>query len=431
MITRLILALVLSLSPLSLLANNDAKTPLKSIVVFGDSLSDDGNTNHLLKSLRQEEDPAFILNPLKNYVFRKMDDFASAYYVPHSVLMAGKKAVQQFFDIEFAPMLASIVTVIRSVPLIPEEPYWNHHFSNGQVWNEELADLIGVNRYNKAVYYNNAFGGSWAATYDHQLTTWNLIRHPILSLQNLVKGKLIPPSLGLEIRGYLMNFGKASPEKAYFIFSGGNDYLNMLSFEDNYIPAKRDQYINYVIDGLVYNVDKLINHGAKKIVLFGVPDIGSTPFFNRTMDNEIATKTSITHNERLELAAQALREKYPEVKITFVNVKKILDSLIDKAPQYGITNTKDACLDVPLPAFAFTNAAPGFKAFGHNIVLELPQYLKTADGHGGFQANYRTCQNPDSYAFWDQVHPSAKVHKEIAHQACIALAKDGYDVKCG
>lgn len=406
------------------------KVNINSIVVFGDSLSDNGNTTKLLKSLRQVDDPSFIVAPLKNFVFRKMDDFANDYYVPTVILIAGKQVAREFFDIELAPFLAGIVAVIKTVPIIPEDPYWHHHFSDGKVWNEDLAKQLGLNTMDPDEYYNNAYGGSWASTYDHQLTTWNLIRHPVVSIKNLIQGKLVPPSLGLEITAYLLNFGKADPDKLYYIFAGSNDYLNMLQFEDNYNPAKMSKYVDYVVDGLLYSSKRLIKAGATKVVLFGVPDIGIAPLFNKTMDSEIITKACDWHNERLQNKIEVLRNKYPDVKITFVDTQKIFTKLYSHARDYGITNTSDACMDVPLPGFAFSNDSPSYKAFGYNYVLEYTQYLKVSNGLGGFSKNFDMCSDPEHYAFWDRVHPTKKVHTALAAEVCDVMQADGYNLKC-
>ena len=373
-----------------------------------------------------EEDPAFLVNPFKTFVYRKMDDFARDYYVPNSVLMAGKKLVQEFFDIELSPLLATILNAIKSIPSFPEPPYWHHHFSNGKVWNERVAEKFGLNLKDETEFYNNAFGGSWAATYDHQLTTWNLIRHPIWSLENLVEGKLIPPSLGLEVQGYLMNFGQAKDDALYFIFSGGNDYLNMLNFEDNYNPKYMSDYVDYVVSGIIYSAEKLIGAGAKHIAILGVPDIGLTPRFNRTTDHAVLTRASDLHNQRLKEAVTKLEGKYPEVSFTYVDVKEIFERLFDKAKEYGVTNITDPCVDIPLPGFAFTAQSPYYKAFKNNFILEYVQYMHVKDSQGMLHANYMQCDSPSSYAFWDIVHPSAKVHKVLGDEVAVALAKNGY-----
>lgn len=429
---KIILAIVLSTLSFFSHATVKEETPteINSMVIFGDSLSDNGNTAKLLKSLRQVNDPSFLVAPIKTFVFRKMDDFARDYYIPATLVMAGKQVAREFFDVQMAPMLVALVAVIKTVPVIPEYPYWKYHFSDGKVWNETLAKRWGLDTTDAEDYYNNAYGGSWAMSYDYQLTTWNIIRHPEISIKNLIQGKLIPPSLGLEISAYLLNFGKAAPHKTYFIFAGSNDYLNMLQFEDNYNPANMSEYVDHVVQGILYSAERLISAGAKKLVLFGVPDIGDTPNYRHTFDEEVITKACAWHNERLVKGIEALKAKYPELKLTFIHTQQVFTNLHEQASEYGITNTQDACVDVPLPGYAFTKQAPSHKVFGHNAVLEYTQYLKAPNGHGGFRNNFHTCSDPKKYAFWDIVHPTTVAHTGLANEVCKLLQNDGYEVEC-
>ncbi len=361
-----------------------------------------------------EEDPAYLVSPFKTFVFRKMDDFASAYYVPQSVLMSGKKLVEEFFDIQLSPLLVSIIGTINQTPIFPESPYWTHHFSNGKVWNEYLANKLNLNLKDEAEYYNEAFGGSWATTYDHQLTTWNLIRYPVWSLKNLVQGKLLPPSLGLEIQAYLLNFGEANPNGLYFIYSGSNDYQNMLHFADNYNPKYMRQYVDYVISGITYSANKLIKSGVKHLVVVGVPDLGALPRFNQTTDRDILTRVSKLHNEQLKKAILEIEKASEDVKITFIDIQAILAPLFKDALNYGFTNVTEACLDAPLPTYAFTDDSPYHKVFGENDILEYVQSMHQNTQLGNLQEALTICNDPKQYAFWDEVHFSTKLHKYIA-----------------
>ena len=133
-----------------------AVAPVKSMVIFGDSLSDTGNTTHLLKSLRREESPAYIVAPFKAFVLNKMTDYANDYYVPQLVLDKGLQLVNHFFDYELAPYLVDLVARVRLVPLLPGKPYWKNRFSNGQVWNEYLAQMWSIQKSDEEVYINKA-----------------------------------------------------------------------------------------------------------------------------------------------------------------------------------------------------------------------------------------------------------------------------------
>ena len=124
-IIRSVLSTVLLLVPVL----HFAATPVKSLVIFGDSLSDVGNTTHLLKSLQRDEDPAFLVAPFKRFVINKMTSFAADYYVPKSVLDAGIAMVTDFFDKDVAYYMTDLISKLKVIPVIPEKPYWNYRFS--------------------------------------------------------------------------------------------------------------------------------------------------------------------------------------------------------------------------------------------------------------------------------------------------------------
>lgn len=404
-----------------------ASTPVKSIVIFGDSLSDTGNTSHLLKSLRQEESPSYLVRPLKVFVINKMEEFADAYYVPQMVLDSGISKVTEFFDVELAPMLASIIGKIKKAPVVPGEPYWQDHFSNGQVWNEYLAPMLNVNYEETRHFSNQAFGGSWTVTYDYQLTVWNLIRHPIMTLKSLIVGKLIPPSLGLTVQAHLLSTSHFDKDAVYFIFSGGNDYLNVLAFGDNYDTAVMSIYIDNVLDSMSSAIQKLTKAGATHLVILGIPDVGLTPHFLYTADQNVLSAAVLEHNQRLKTRIETLRHDWPLVDFLFIDVQPMFQRVIDHPSDYGFINTTQACIDVKLPMYRGLENSP----FAHNLVLRYASVLQYRDSQfAPGENNYQMCDQPDNYLFWDEIHPSTKTHHVLAYEICLAMQAHGYQTNC-
>lgn len=411
------------LLPLSLFA----ATPVKSIVVFGDSLSDTGNVSHLLKALRQEESPSFLVRPFKVFVINKMIEFADEHYVPDVVLNAGIDIATHFFDQDLAPLLAAIVTKVNNTPVIPAEPYWEARFSNGRVWNEYLAKMIGIDEASKKANINQAFGGSWAVTYDYQLTVWNLIRHPVDTLKSLVVGKLIPPSLGLTVQAYLLVRPELDKDTVYFVLSGANDYLNVLRFEDNYNPAVMSTYIDNVLDALDSSVRKLTNAGARRVIVMGLPSIGEVPKFVYTLDRPVLNAAIQQHNERLENRIAEWKKANPEVDFLYVDLQPVVQRALANPAAYGFTNVKEPCIDIKLPMFDTLVKSP----FAGNYVLEYQQVLNYRDASfAEGQTNYTVCNAPDEYLFWDEVHPSTKAHRYLANEVCNKMKEHGYQVSC-
>lgn len=415
----------------SLVSPVNAGTAVKSMVIFGDSLSDIGNTTHLLKSLRKEESPGYLVYPFKVFVLDKMEEYADDYYVPQIVLDAGKQIVSQFFDDELAYVIANVVGKIKRVPVLPVEPYYAYRFSNGSVWNEYLAMMLGLNLIDKNQYENQAFGGSWAVTYDYQLTVWNMIRHPIGTIKDLINGKLIPPSLGLVTQTYLMVNKQLSSDSLYVLFAGGNDYLNVLQFEDNYNPAVMTTYVDNVISSIESSSKRLINAGAKHLIIFGVPDVGVAPKFVNTSDEAVLSQATRWHNERLEKAVDKWRGQYEEVTFTYVDIQKMLEEAILNPEEHDLTNVTDACIDVKLPKLFASGFVAQNHPFKNNSVLQYAETLQYTDRNFATgEKNYHVCANPDEYLFWDEVHPTKKVHQSLALKVCQNLQANGYEVQC-
>lgn len=409
--------------PLSLFAS----TPIKSMVIFGDSLSDIGNTTHLLKSLRKDESPSYLVNPLKSFVINKMVDFANSWYVPQMVLDAGIDLVTNFFDQELAPLLASIVSKVRTVPVLPGDPYWQSRFSNGRVWNEYLASMLNIDKEDARQFTNQAFGGSWAQTYDYQLTTWNLIRHPANTLKALIVGKLIPPSLGLTVQAYLLTHEKLDENTVYFVFSGANDYLNALRFEGNYNTALMSDYVDNVVASLGNSIHKLTSAGARHIVVLGLPSVANTPKYAQDEDKDVLGAAVEWHNERLADKVAEWKSDEPDVDFLYVDLQTFLLKAINNPQDYGLSNVIDACIDVKLPMFSGLVNSP----FAGNFVLEYTQVLQyRGPGLAEGEKNYHICDAPEQYLFWDEVHPGTRTHNLLAYDLCLAMKDHGYDTNC-
>jgi len=397
------------------------------MVIFGDSLSDVGNTTHLLKSLRREDNPDYIVAPFKKFVINKMNDFANDYYVPQMVLDAGIVLVNDFFANEVAYCITTIVSKVRLVPLLPGEPYWNNRFSNGRVWSEYLADMLSISRDDEETYTNRAFGGSWAATYDKQLTVWNLIRYPIGTIRNLIVGKLVPPSLGLSVQAYLLEHPKVNSDSVYFIFAGGNDYLNILQFDLQNDAYAMSSYVDNVLDNLSASVDKLIHAGAEHVVMMGLPYLGDTPRFASSQYKELLNGVIEQHNERLKQKIAEWKAFYPRTHVVYVDVHHSLSKAINNPRPYGFSNTSEACIDITFPMVHSLVNSP----FATNYVLQYAQGLQNKDKRlASGEKNYHECKSPDAYLFWDEVHPSTKAHRYLALELCNSMAEQGFDVAC-
>jgi phospholipase/lecithinase/hemolysin len=401
--------------------------PFNSMVVFGDSLSDTGNTTRMLKSLNKDENPDFLVRPFKAFVLNKMVQFANDYHVPDVILDAGIAKVSSFFDNGLGPMLVNLIAKIQKVPLLPGEPYWESRFSNGPVWNEYLAPMLAIKNGEENQFVNMAYAGSWAATYDHRLTVWNLIRHPLQTLKNVVVGKLIPPSLGLSLQAYLMDNPILDSRNIYFLFSGANDYVNVLQFGNEIDRKEMSLYIDNVVNSIDTSVKALAKAGAEHIVIINIPPVGSTPRFLNTEEASFLNASIEKHNKRIEKRLAGWEEKMPRVKFTYVDVNSYFEKARQTPEAYGFTNVDEPCIDVKLPLFRALSASP----FAKNFVLNYAHTLQYRDARWAMdEKNYTVCEAPDTYLFWDEIHPNTRVHQYLALEVCDVLKANGYAVTC-
>ncbi len=409
--------------------NTQAATPIKSLVIFGDSLSDIGNTTHLLKSLKQQEDPSYLIRPVKALVINKMIDFAEEYYVPEILLEEGISKVTWFFDHDVAPLFADLVSKIRRIPVIPAAPYWNSRYTNGRVWIEYLAPMLNIDKEEQAHYSNRAFSGSWAMTYNKQLTIWNLIQHPLLTVKSLINGKLIPPSLGLSVQAYLMETRKVDQEAVYFVYSGSNDYLNALVFNDTYNPATMSKYIDNVINDISTSVNKLSKAGARRFVVLGLPHIGNTPIFNTTMNRPILNAAVDQHNQRLQQQVTAWQSEFKDHHFIYIDIQKFFVRALKDPVKYRFSNVSEACIDVKIPMLGLISILPS--TFRNNFILQYAQAMQYRHPHfAPGEKNYHVCATPESYLFWDAVHPTTWAHRLLAYEVCEEMKSQGYEAQC-
>lgn len=179
-------------------------------------------------------------------------------------------------------------------------------------------------------------------------------------------------------------FIRSTPEdvsKTLFVVNfQGNDYFFNSTIPPSEVVAKYHS-----------GIERLVKLGAKNILVVRNMNMGLIPYFN-TKPETAAYFTSISTKEQLlykELAAQLYRKygrptgrpfrdcKGRKVNIGFLNLWDLFESLYRPSQ---------------------------LKRLGITDVL-----------HGCVSSDYKTvCKTPGKYFFWDDFHPSRKVHNEIA-----------------
>lgn len=287
-------------------------TPLHDIVVFGDSLSDNGNLYEFMK---------------------------------------------------------------HQLPQDP--PYYVGRFSNGPVWVEHLAASYFPNDPSKHLL-NYAFGGAGVSEEDGDDVLFTLRR---------------------EVNTYLLSHDdKASEDSLFIVWIGANNYLGM--------PTDVEQTLQQVNTGITHSLTRLVEKGAKHIMVLNLPDLGRTPAAIEFDSIPAMTQFSTQHNLLLDKTMSDLKQLHPEVEWLYYDMNHTFNDVIEHPQEYGFTNINSTCYN------AVVNDAT------QKSVLRMVASVKP-------DINEHAC---DGFLFFDLVHPTAHAHAIIADKARIMLDAAGVEM---
>lgn len=348
------------------------KSALDRVVVFGTSLSDSGNAFVLINNPGEFGfDQCDLGTPLNVPPYDQMD----------------KLYLSDDLYVEL---------------LVPDGVYarGGHHVTNGATWIEQYArgqGLSGTVRpalRNPGLQASNyAVGGARARPVTDQTPSDDVMRCRF--------------NLSDQVSAYLEDFqigvGKPiSGETLFVVEVGGNDVrdaLDILLKTQNVDAAKA--VIGQAIGNIGATIQTLYGFGARKFLLMNVPNIGRTPTVSlldrlftpppTPIDLTVAYNANMLtmgFNIALGQLQDGLNFVLADGDIRTLNLYGLLEEIVwDKennaSKLFGITNVTDACINPDEPPF--------------------------------------TCKKPDSYLFWDGIHPTKVVHGSMAQRAIAVL----------
>ncbi|RJP94977.1 MAG: hypothetical protein C4518_02335 [Desulfobacteraceae bacterium] len=237
-------------------------------------------------------------------------------------------------------------------------------WTNGDVWVEYLADIMG------ATLDNNAIAGAMTEGHENE------------SIQALSdQGAL--PQLGLI--GQVNSFSNENPsflpkDTLFTIWIGGNDLLEYGRGESD--AASVDALLSDATDNIINSMSKLASEGATNFLVLNLPDLGKTPAYNSRTPSEIAGATSLSlmFNAALETGLTNFKKLFPDVKIYTLDVFTLMNKMIADGE--------------------FVNSTDTYMVLDEN-------------------GNYTGAVNEPAadYLFWDNIHPMTKAHELVAINA--------------
>ncbi|KEQ14117.1 SGNH/GDSL hydrolase family protein [Endozoicomonas numazuensis] len=349
--------------------------PLTRFSVFGDSVSDIGNTWELIRALRGVIPPDILFKVLNTDI--EDSEFGKIL----KTLGISVDDLKHLEDTQAQKLLEALNKVIH-IPTSPNGYYFQGRFSNGPVWNEWLVAMTDVQITSGDYFVNRAYGGSFASEPKDDMH---------------LEGQLIPPNMKLIVNAYLKEY----PAEKGKLWMQGNQGFSVLYGANDYIYG----YYNYqvVVERITEQVTRLADFASQSatedspnwIFVGNLPDLAWVPRFKTGTDKNkgpLLSKAVQGHNKLLLQQLQNLQQQYASksVRIELLDVYSLVKNELE-SDHYKIK-------DQPC----------------YNIVYKIGQRLKRSDK----DAVPCSKESWDDYAFWDPIHPSRKFHANIAYQAC-------------
>lgn len=286
----------------------------KTIVVFGDSLSDTGNVAHLTESLYTIRLPG----PLINYTDGRFTDG---------------------YDTKPAARNYSGTWVEQFAASLPSHPRVTDSLDGGT---------------------NYAYGFATTGSGTSTLAFGSANLFPV-QVENI----------GQQITDYLSTHPKINNRTLFIVWGGAVDVLYATSPTDVINASFRQ----------VLNIQRLIDAGATQFLVANVPPLGLIPRLNGSPTIALsASEGAALFNSYLKTGVSVLKDFYwfRHLKVYQLDTFRLLDSIVAAPSAYSLNNV---------------NAA----AQGQLLV------------------------DPDTYLFWDDIHPTTRGHNILAGSATSLL----------
>ena len=175
---------------------------------------------------------------------------------------------------------------------------------------------------------------------------------------------IIPGILG-QVDEYLAN-NTVNPNGLYMIFGGSNDLLDLQSVDTAAVST--------VVENIITAATRLHEQGVQHLLILNSPDLSSLP---STPNPDVTGVVVQDFNTQLVTRIAAL-----PFKAAYVDAFATTQAVRSDPDVYGFVNVDDVCYN---------------------------------------QQTRTVCENPNTYVFWDEDHPTSAVHRVFATEVEAAL----------
>lgn len=181
----------------------------------------------------------------------------------------------------------------------------------------------------------------------------------------------LPLGLQTQLSNFLSTPGQLNSRALYVLWIGSNDYLGLRATDTT-----------SVINNITGAVNTLAGRGAKNFLVVNLTDLGRTVQENALGTAAVSTALTNNHNSQLQTALQGLAAQNRNLNIIPLDVNALFTEVLADPNRFGFTNLSEPCF----------NRQAG-----------------------------TVCQNPDTYLFWDGIHPTARAHQLIGEYAAAVI----------
>lgn len=257
--------------------------------------------------------------------------------------------------------------------------FYESRWTNGKVWIEHVAEKLHL----PLSFENNfAMGGATTGTYN--------INEPLRNALQLNEEIRLNGMLA-QVQNYLSMKPTIDESTLFTLWAGGHDIGSFL----DYGQPDLEQYPlsgNYKLA-----IELLVKAGAKNIMVGTMPDMGLTPVYFGSPQQEKASKLCSKLNDGLEKIIKSYQKT--DVKIYKIDGAKIFTEVGLNLENYGFSSSEAF---LPFNIIDFNNPL-------HNNNISIP--------------NLENGLNPDKFMNWWAVSASAKMHEIISNEVIKTLNK--------
>lgn len=190
---------------------------------------------------------------------------------------------------------------------------------------------------------------------------------------------VVVENIGQQITDYLGTHPRINNKTLFVVWGGANDLLAATSSGD---------VINAAIQQTL-NIQRLIDAGATHFIVPNLPPLGLVPRLNGSTTTSVtATEASVLYNSFLATGLAVLRDFNPgrHLVLAELDVFTLFSRIVVAPATYSLVN-----------------------------VTASSQGLVTVD--------------PDTYLFWDDIHPTTRGHNLVAQAAALLISQQAQTVK--